>query len=661
MPPGQATAEESAVSAQRLIIVPVLLLMGARMLASCGQDPPRQRVYLADYDFSASWHSAAYDTVFGNTCNLHAFSSGWSKDTGAGIWTVGDSSRFHLFALGRSCTLTVSGSTSPELAVAGQRCDVFVNGHEVGGLAFERGWQTAACTLAVADEILVQGLNEVLFRPAHHLRDGGFDLQSEKRSLAIFVQTLTATAELDAGQQEHLQRQISPARTVPGWNLVPVDPEAGLTSLGTATTRPDILLIMPDAARADHFSCYGYRRETTPSMDRLAAEGRRFTQVHSVSSYTRSAVPSLLTGLSWRDHKVVRGIWDDAGDALADTFLTMAEILRVHGYATYGLSQNPNFSRGTNMDQGFDEFDQVWRGSGLEQGYAEQPERVFTERIARGFGSRPVFCMLHLLPPHLPYAPGPEHDLWRAPDYQGPVPDEVILRPEKEFERLGQDPAPADAERYRSLYDGNLHRIDASVGRIVARWQALGRKRPMLVIIVSDHGEAFGEHGRFTHGDDIHNEMTWIPLIFWPANLTEPLAGAVERELSITDVLPMLMHLLDLPVPDDRAWPERFLAVRASPAAPRDGHLLRAVHPSHIVGWRSAGFLLVYNGLGRQEMYDLRSDPAARCNLRLERPEAYAEMLRRMRAVLSQGVASVASGLAELDDTDRRNLRALGY
>jgi arylsulfatase A-like enzyme len=233
---------------------------------------------------------------------------------------------------------------------------------------------------------------------------------------------------------------------------------------------------------------------------------------------------------------------------------------------------------------------------------------------------------VHAVPPHEPYLPGPEHDLFGDPSYAGRINGSYrqmqrIFRGELQLDE-------ADVARLVSLYDGNLRRGDALVGDLVSLWRERRPGRPLLVICLSDHGEALGEHGHFGHNLPLTDETTRVPLI-WASDLpvSPGLDRARDRLLALTDVMPMLLHELGLRgealESAGPAWPARFLEVLERPDAPRTEVLLRNTEP-RLRGVRTVDRLLISDGWARQELYDLTDDPRARHDLRWARPEEFA-------------------------------------
>ena len=637
------------------------LVLVAGILGACTRVVILREKTLAEYDFADSRPEEVFDQRYGRDEAIHWFSEGWaSHPADKGVWTLGERAALQLYLVGRECHLELSCSTHPDLAAAGQELTLLVNGHECGRFALGGEWAAAACTTTIDDAILKQGYNEVILRASRH-----FEVRShpdDPRPLAIFVRSLRARALLDQDQVAAWAELNKAAEPPAGWlraESMPVpdgSPRAGEGALPAADRRPDVLVILLDAARADHFSCYGYTRTTTPESDRLAADGVRLDRVFSVAPFTLVAVPSLLTGLPWRDHGVLK-----KGMALGDSFVTLPEILRDAGYLTLGYSENPLVSVATGCSQGFAEFEEVYKQPRYHEpgSNPELAERMLRRRARRGLPDGPVFVYLHLMPPHTPYCPGPEHDLWGDPDYAGPANGTSQQLHAIEERRLAVD--NADRERIVSLYDGNLHRIDASLGRIVADWRALGRERELLVVVLSDHGEAFGEHGRWEHLSTVYDEMLHIPLILWPKDRWQHLASLDDRLLSITDVMPLLLSTLAVAPPADLRVPRRFSEVWANPLSRRAEIVARTTVHEHTFGIRTDRWLAIHDTFSRQELFDLRADPEARRNLRGEDPDRYRDLIKRMAAILQARIGSGEATTRELTEEELRNLRSLGY
>ncbi|MCP4570941.1 MAG: sulfatase [bacterium] len=632
-----------------------LPLLIAALVGGCGNEDP-QREILVDFDFSRSKSERLEADIYGDDFGVHLFGDTWLKDASPGLWATGDSSHAWFRLLGRECRLEVVCSTHPDLAAAGQELSLELNGKPIAVQALQGGWEEHTIEVLLPEHMVVNGMNRIVFRSSLDLHAIGLEPESAESSRAVFLRSIEISAMLSAADREHW-RSWRDGRVDKAWELMDVQgrERAGCDDLAGM---PDVLFVLLDATRFDRVAAGGYERTTTPNLARLAAEAVCFTSVFSNASYTRCAVPSVLTGLPWFEHNVVRGVWEE-GDALTDSAVTMAEVFGAAGYHTLGVSQNPNFSVATGTDQGFDEFYEMWKRDGYHVLDLEAPERLFSGRLADGLPHEPVFTYLHLLPPHLPYAPGPEHDLWRRDDGCGK--DLVRLDDVRAIEQGGEEVPACLAERVSDLYDGNLHRIDASLGRILESWQALDRERELIIVVTSDHGEAMGEHGYYDHCTTVYDEMTQVPLIVWPES---KFSGWVDRRdafLSVEDIMPMLLNTVGLRLPEDGRWPRRFLQLLEGRREGRDHILIRTISAYHTFGVRTPERLALWDGFRKQELLDVTADSSGD-ELRLAEPDAYIELMSLIRGALSGGSwMNREAPSSTLSPQDEEVLKSLGY
>jgi len=257
--------------------------------------------------------------------------------------------------------------------------------------------------------------------------------------------------------------------------------------------RPDIVLITLDAARPDHFGCYGYHRDTTPRIDALAEEGLLFSAATALAPYTLCSVPTMLTGRCFLHHGVVQ-----PGHALSPQATTLAETLAAHGYQTVALTATPNNSRSLRLDQGYELFVEMWQQ--VEGPAAIDPHRMVEDVIRfleRRNDERPLHLQIHMVPPHEPYDPPPRFDIFGDPAYTGGSDGSRTTL--EGIDRGLLQPEPADIEEITALYDGNLLRADHAVGVLLDALAARERWHRTVVLLTADHGEAFFEHGRMGH------------------------------------------------------------------------------------------------------------------------------------------------------------------
>ncbi|WP_254532784.1 sulfatase [Natrinema gelatinilyticum] len=297
------------------------------------------------------------------------------------------------------------------------------------------------------------------------------------------------------------------------------------------SVEPDnVILLSADALRADHLSCYGYHRETSPVLDDLTDESIRFTNAYSASSHTREAVPALLTG-EYPDVAI------DANYRLATE--TIASRLSEAGFETAGFHSNPFVSRAYGFDQGFDEFDDdLHFGQHKLIALAQRAlDKLRNRHYARAeeINDRALswldsldpddsfFLWNHYMDTHGPYEPPGE--------YQQLYHDETVSDSTAQslYQRAIKDPESITDEEQQlliDLYDAEIRYNDERIGEFLKALRERGLLETSLLIVTADHGDAFGEHGHYEHPRYLHDEITRVPL------LVRPPGGANGQEVS---------------------------------------------------------------------------------------------------------------------------------
>ncbi len=338
-------------------------------------------------------------------------------------------------------------------------------------------------------------------------------------------------------------------------------------ALGTGcaeSRRQSAILISIDSLRADHLGCYGYERDTSPAIDRLAGEGMTFLTAVADSSWTLPTHHTMLTGLPSGVHGVLA---DDR--ALSDDHVTLPELLRDAGWRTHGIWSGPYLHPIFGFGQGFDEGD--WVGvvdpsrldrPDFEPGKGDRTQVAIARASTRAeravsspevlaqalafldeVGDEPFFLFVHFFDVHYDYVPPEEY--WRRfdPDYAGSYTGADFIDDKNVHE--GMD--PRELEHILARYDGEIAYVDDHVERLV---EGLGdRARDTLVVVTSDHGEEFFEHGRKSHGFTLYDEVLLVPLVFWQPGSVE--AGArVPEQVHQMDLAPTILEWLGLGAPD---------------------------------------------------------------------------------------------------------------
>ncbi len=304
--------------------------------------------------------------------------------------------------------------------------------------------------------------------------------------------------------------------------------------------RPNLLYICVDTVRADHLSCYGHDRPTSPNVDALAAEGIRYATPVSPSPWTWPSTASLLTGLYPYTHGV---IWHDEC-YLPSKAETIAEALQRAGITTYAISANPLVCKPQNFDQGFEVF---------EEAFQERAD-VLTDRFLNWLDDQEghrFFAYLHYFDPHYTYDP-PEGLRYVEEVLQR----EVTPQERPQFEEMrAKQKGGVNAYRGRddrasiltALYDAEIRFFDEQIGRLRAALEERGVLENTIVVLTSDHGEEFFDHGRVGHSLTLHDELTVVPLIVhYPARLSP---AVVQDQAETVSLSPTLLELLGVDVP----------------------------------------------------------------------------------------------------------------
>ena len=421
--------------------------------------------------------------------------------------------------------------------------------------------------------------------------------------------------------------------------------------------RPNVLVLLVDALRADHLGSYGYHRPTSPTMDALAARGVRFARASSASNRTRSAMPSLWTGLLPSHHGALA-----RNDVLATGAVTAAELLRAQGYATVAHVANPVLTRRFGLDQGWDvyrEVDVVLRpGEGWQRHEsAGKLHDAFlgwldTERDPE----RPFLAWIHYWDVHGPYLPPPGYAEMFPPEGERPLTAAESARVQDAL-RLPVD----DLHHYVSRYDAEIRYVDDRIAELLRALAERGLDRSTYVVLTSDHGEAFLEHGHWDHGATLYENELHVPLVVAGPGL-EP--RTVERVVSSVDVFATLLELAGvaappsdgsslLPLMSDQSDGRYDREVAVAETARKKAGLARAV--------RDQSWKLITSEQGPDELFDLDRDPGETRDLLASEPARAAALRAALERELAAHPLARAAPEAAVEPALDAQLRALGY
>ena len=507
---------------------------------------------------------------------------------------------------------------------------------------------------------------------------------------------------------------------------------AALGLLGTSACQPEpetprderrnVLLVTIETLRADHVGAYGYERNTSPNLDRLARQGALFRTTAAQAPFTLPSMASLMTGLTPSRH----GVRNHPGTLGSDQ-TTLAERFREAGYQTAAMTRHTWLRPKSGLDQGFEEYHNTKFAAGLD---ARSLSLAAMDWLERRDPDRPFFLWLHFLDPHLPYTPSYPYGVLYREDHRDDsqvkhlrsmidLPREDFLPTpyadlaggpyyDLVFPYYPKNPALLDLGfRRRSrgaiffskglydeetvqemvdLYDGAINYTDENLGRLMKAVADLDLESSTIVAVSGDHGEAFGEHGLFfTHDFTLYDEVLAIPLVLRLPGVIDP-GAVVDQQVRLMDLAPTLLDLAEVPPFDKveavslapllRGESIDFLDAFAE-AAPQRAMFPendRVYLPGNGGKWRMIRterwkLIKIPHPEGdRYELYDLVSDPGETKNLYEELPGEAQKLAPR----LAEWIAGDAKREAEdeggsgnelegLDPAALEQLRTLGY
>ena len=409
----------------------------------------------------------------------------------------------------------------------------------------------------------------------------------------------------------------------------------------------NVLFVVIDTLRADHLSAYGYERETSPLLEELADTGVRFDRHVAQSSWTKCSMASLWTGMYPATTGVTR-----ASHVLPDDAVLPAEVLQEAGFRTAGIWRNSWIAPNFGFSQGFQTYTKPAPSTSPQPNPAESPNVLLAGSdgdainsafgFLRAYGQKRWFLYLHLMDVHqYVYSP-----------------DEAVF-----------------GTTYEDIYDNAILWTDHLLGYLLDDLEDRGLLERTLIVVVSDHGEAFGEHGGEGHARNVYEEVTRTPwIIRFPFELEEGIE--VSSLTANVDVWPTLMDLLGLPEMESADGksrvPEIIAFGRGEEPPPesdafalldrRWGHEQQPSNPNIAVNQGKWRFFQIERNPDRLELYDKSIDPAEEVNLANENPE----VVKALQGVIAEHLedSSPPWGEAptiEIDELQLNQLRALGY
>lgn len=291
---------------------------------------------------------------------------------------------------------------------------------------------------------------------------------------------------------------------------------------------------MLDTLRADHLSGYGYERQTSPVLDAFARENVKAEFAITAAPWTPASVASMFTGLYPAAHRMMppndRNLAKRGLAKLSNELDTLAETLKGYGYTTAGVSPNPWITEQFGYAQGFDQFYFLNR---MPADKITESGREIIDAWTKTESSDPFFLYLHFLDPHDPYTPPAGYDT----KFSGKLEKSPFSYTDELQQKI-------------NLYDGEINFLDTELGKFFGYLKEKKLYEDLVIVIVSDHGEQFMEHGNERHGFKLYNEEVHVPL-FLKTGRKEDKGRVIKETVSTVDILPTLLARLGKKAPQD--------------------------------------------------------------------------------------------------------------
>ena len=308
-----------------------------------------------------------------------------------------------------------------------------------------------------------------------------------------------------------------------------------LTAIDSRPERPNVILISIDTLRSDHLSCYGYNRPTSPNIDIQARQGAMFVNSHAQAPWTLPSHATMMTSLYPSSHGV--NFIDNIRfggyyvDVLDQRHTTLAELLKANGYKTLALTSVVWLSHRFNMGQGFDRVDM-----NQEKHTAEAILKKARKWVSKSH-DKPFFLFLHFFDVHDYKSPANFENRYQFSEYNGPLKGHPSIVMSNSLETVSK----ADISYIINLYDGAISYVDFQLGLFFEWIKKIDKYDNTLIIITSDHGEEFWEHGGTGHGFTLYEEQLKVPLIIKPPRNNKIQQNKPSSMVGVIDVTPTVL------------------------------------------------------------------------------------------------------------------------
>lgn len=310
---------------------------------------------------------------------------------------------------------------------------------------------------------------------------------------------------------------------------------------------PNVILIIVDTLRADHLSCYGYNRNSSPKIDEFSMNSVVFRNAISAAPWTTPSIASIFTSqypakLGFEDEPVI----------LNDIFLTLAEIFRENSYKTKGIISHTLISSELGFNQGFDKYDEEnAKGHGhISSPSIAQKAISFLEKNK----NKKFFLFLHFFDPHFDFILHEKFNYY--PDYNGPLFSGQSIK-----KLLAKAPSMSsdDVKYIKALYDSEISFTDEFIGNILDKVKEFDLYNDTIIIFTADHGEEFLERGDYWIGHEkkLYQEQIHVPLIIKLAGNNNK--KTLNEYVGLIDLMPTIVDFVGLRIPNEYKYEGKVL------------------------------------------------------------------------------------------------------
>jgi len=421
----------------------------------------------------------------------------------------------------------------------------------------------------------------------------------------------------------------------------------GYTRLNTPEG-PNIILISIDTLRADHLGSYGYERDTSPNMDKLAEEGVLFENAFSQAPWTLPSMASMHTslyptqiGLSKFEYRI------------NDKLLTIAEYMRNNFYNTFAVVSNFVTSKFFGFEQGFNQFEETYRLKADKSSSKVTTDKAI--RFIQNNKDNKFFLWVHYMDPHGNYINHDEFDY--GSEYADSLPSEAGTA---QLNKIKDTLDTNDLSYVKNLYDEEISYTDKYIGELINSLSELGIEENTIIILTADHGEEFLERTRFGHGETLYQELIHVPLIIYNPLDTSTIGKRVTNNVEVRYIAKTIFELTNL----NNSYIEGYNLLDIDHENSSDGIVYSEQGEKHLKAVLVNDWKLISNSEDNIfELYNLKEDPNERSNQFTSNREDITQVRDMLTAKLLDlnNLKTTEIKKIKLEEEDIKKLKALGY